>query len=221
MAEKSTVVDQRLYAYLLAHQPPEHEELCRLRERTSAMADGRMQIAPEQGHFLAFLARLIGARRTLEIGTFTGYSAMTIALALPADGRLVACDISTEWTDIGRPYWERAGVAAKIDLRIGSAHRTLRELEDEGALGTFDLAFIDADKPSYDDYYEATLRLVRPGGLVAFDNMLRRGRVADPNENDEDTAALRQLNAKIARDNRVDRVLLPIGPGMTLTRRRG
>jgi O-methyltransferase len=221
MAEKSTVVDQRLYAYLLAHQPPEHEELCRLRERTSPMVDGRMQIAPEQGHFLAFLVRLIGARHALEIGTFTGYSAMTVALALPDDGRLVACDISAEWTDIGRPYWERAGVAAKIDLRIGSAHQTLRELEAEGALGAFDMAFIDADKPGYDDYYEATLRLVRRGGLITFDNMLRRGRVADPNQNDQDTAALRALNAKIARDDRVDRVLLPIGPGMTLTRRRG
>jgi O-methyltransferase len=220
MAEKSTVVDTRLYAYLLAHEPPEHEQLRLLRERTCCMADGRMQIAPEQGCLLGFLARLIGARRVLEIGTFTGYSAMTLALALPADGRLVACDISAEWTDIGRPYWERAGVAARIDLRLGLAHQTLRELEKQGALSSFDLAFIDADKPAYDAYYEAALRLVRPGGLIALDNMLRRGRVADPDINDQDTVALRVLNAKIARDDRVDSVLLPIGPGMTLVRRR-
>jgi predicted O-methyltransferase YrrM len=220
MAEKSTVVDTRLYAYLLAHEPPEHEQLRLLRERTRGMADGRMQIAPEQACLLAFLARLIGARRVLEIGTFTGYSALTLALALPADGRLVACDISAEWTEIGRPYWERAGVAGKIDLRLGPARQTLRNLEERGALDSLDLVFIDADKPSYDDYYEATLRLVRPSGLIALDNMLRRGRVADPNQNDEDTVSLRALNAKIARDDRVDSVLLPIGPGMTLVRRR-
>src|SRR5438067_3469091 len=220
MANRSTAMDERLHAYLLAHQPPEHEQLRRLRERTGAMADGRMQISPEQGHFLAFLTRLTGARRTLEIGTFTGYSAMAVALALPPDGQVVACDLSAEWTDIGRPYWERAGVAGKIQLHIGPAQDTLRRLEHEGAADGFDLAFIDADKPGYDGYYEAALRLVRTGGLIVFDNMLRRGRVADPTETDPDTVALRQLNAKIAGDERVDRVLLPVGPGMTLARRR-
>jgi len=179
-----------------------------------------MQITPEQGHFLALLVRLISARRALEIGTFTGYSALAVALALPEDGQVVACDISEEWTGTGRRFWERAGIAKKIELRIAPALKTLRQLESEGNRDRFDLAFIDADKPGYDGYYEGALGLVRPGGLIALDNMLRGGRVADPNQNDTDTVALRQLNTKIAGDDRVDRVILPIASGMTLARRR-
>jgi predicted O-methyltransferase YrrM len=217
---KFTPVDDRLYAYMLAHQPREHLHLRALRERTEQMPSGRMQITPEQGHLLALLVRLIGARRILEIGTFTGYSALAMALALPADGRLVACDISEEWTAIARAYWQRAGVADRIDLRIALALTTLARLEREGGLDGFDLVFIDADKTGYDAYYEAALRLVRPGGLIVLDNMLRRGRVADPGDCEPDTVALRNMNAKIAADDRVDRVLLPIASGMTLARRR-
>jgi O-methyltransferase len=217
---KFTTVDDRLYAYMLAHEPPEHLHLRALRECTQRMPRGRMQITLEQGHLLALLVRLIGARRVLEIGTFTGYSALAMALALPADGRVVACDISDEWTGVARTYWQRAGVADKIDLRVAPALTTLAQLEREGALDGFDLAFIDADKTGYDAYYEAALRMVRPGGLIVLDNMLRRGRVADPGDGEADTVALRNLNTKIAADDRVDRVLLPIASGMILARRR-
>jgi predicted O-methyltransferase YrrM len=217
---KFTTVDDRLYAYMLAHEPREHRQLRALREHTQQMPSGRMQITPEQGHLLALLVRLIGARRVLEIGTFTGYSALAMALALPADGHLIACDISEEWTDIARTYWQRAGVAERIDLRIGPALTTLARLEGELGFGGFDLVFIDADKGGYDAYYEAALRLVRPGGLIVLDNMLRRGRVADPRDCEADTVALRNMNTKIAADDRVDRVLLPIASGMTLARRR-
>ena len=213
-------MDERLYAYLLAHEPPEHEELRALREHTQDMPDGRMQITPEQGDLLALLARLMTARRTLEIGTFTGYSTLAVALALPSDGEIVACDINSEWAMIGQPFWNRAGVADKIDLRIAPALATLTDLECHNGRSAFDFAFIDADKTGYDAYYEHVLRLVRPGGLIVLDNMLRRGRVADPNEADADTLALRELNVKIAGDERVDRVLLPIATGMTLARRR-
>ena len=219
MTDKFMALDSRIYGYMLAHQPSEHRSLQALRELTEKMPDGRMQITPEQGHLLALLVRLMGVRRILEIGTFTGYSALAMALALPAEGQLVACDISEESTACGRRHWEQAGVAGRIDLRIAPALRTLQYLEKEGK-DPFDLAFIDADKPAYDAYYESALRLVRPGGLIVLDNMLRRGRVADPNIDDADTVALRQLNTKIASDERVDRVLLPIATGMTLARRR-
>jgi predicted O-methyltransferase YrrM len=214
-----TAPNERLQAYILANEPPEHEELRKLRDLTEAMPNARMQILPEQGHFLAFLVTLIGARRILEVGTFTGYSAMALALALPADGRVVTCDLNEEPIGVGRPCWERAGVAAKIDVVIGPAVDTLGRLE-RGNDETFDLAFIDADKMAYDRYYEFALRLVRPGGLIVFDNMLQRGEVADPHNIDPRTVSVRALNAKIARDDRVDRVMLPIADGMTLTRRR-
>jgi O-methyltransferase len=220
MAHLNISLDKRLHAYLRANEPPEHEELRELRERTKTMPAAHMQISPEQGHFLGFLARLIGARRTLELGTYTGYSALAVALALPAKGRVMTCDTNAEWVDIGRPHWDRAGVADKIEIRIGQAIDTLKRLEDEGA-GNFDLAFIDADKEQYGMYYESALRLVRPGGLIVLDNMLQRGRVADSNESNVDAVvAVRKLNAKIAGDERVDRVILPLGDGMTLARRR-
>jgi O-methyltransferase len=220
MVEKFTRMDERLYAYLLAHEPPEHEQLRALRQQTRKMPDGRMQITPDQGHLLGLLVRLMAARRILEIGTFTGYSTLAMALALPSEGRIVACDIHEEWTSIGSHYWQRAEVAEKIELRIAPALETLAQLERERGVDQFDLAFIDADKTGYDAYYESALLLVRPGGLIVLDNMLRRGRVADPDETDADTVALRELNAKIFRDDRVDYVLLPIAAGMTLARRR-
>ena len=220
MRGKFTTVDSDLYDYLLAHQAPEHCELQALRRQTQAFPNAYMQISPEQGHLLGLLVRLIGARRCLEIGTFTGYSALAMALVLPTDGELVACDISEPWTAIGREHWQRAGVAERIDLRLGPAFETLAQIEREGGRDRFDLAFIDADKTSYDTYYESTLRLVRPGGLIVLDNMLRRGRVADLADTDDDTVALRTLNVKIASDERVHFVLLPIATGMTLARRR-
>jgi O-methyltransferase len=217
---KFVSVDEKIYAYLLTNLPPEHAELRALREQTNKLSNAQMQITPEQGHFLALLMRLMGARRVLEIGTFTGCSALAMALALPADGHIIACDVSAEWTSIGRKYWERAGIAGKIDLRLAPALDTLKGLERQGELDSFDLAYIDADKEGYDAYYEWALRLVRPGGLIVLDNMLRRGRVADPNEGDSNTVATRKLNSKIAKDERVDRVLLPVATGMTLARRR-
>src|SRR5262245_8380189 len=217
---KFTSIDESIYAYLLAHEPPEHEQLRALREYTLQIPKARMQITREQGHMLALLVRLIGARQILEVGTFTGYSAMAMALALPDGGHLVACDISEEWTGIARAYWQRAGVANRIDLRIAPAHETLAHLEQTGMRDQFELVFIDADKTGYEAYYESALRLVCPGGLIVLDNMLRGGRVADPSDRDADTVALRNMNTKIAADERVDRVLLPIGSGMTLARRR-
>jgi O-methyltransferase len=220
-AIKSTTIDERVHAYLQAHQPPEHPELTALRLATQSHPEARMQITPEQGHLLALLVKLTGGRHVLEIGTFTGYSALAMALAMPPDGQLIACDISAEWTSIGQPFWRKAGLAGRIDLRIGPALDTLKRLEADGGAGRFDLAFIDADKPGYDAYYEVCLRLVRPGGVIALDNMLRRGRVADPSNTEPDTVALRALNTKFATDERVDRVLLPIASGMTLARVRG
>jgi predicted O-methyltransferase YrrM len=182
------------------------------------MPNASLQIAPEQGAFLAFLVRLIGARRAIEIGTFCGYSALWVALAMPRDGRLIACDINAEWTAIGRRHWQEAGVADRIELKLAPAAETLADLARRQA-GPFDFVFIDADKEGYDEYYERSLGLIRPGGAIVFDNVLWRGRVADAADNDDDTRALRALNAKIAADARVDKVMLPLGDGMTAVRR--
>src|SRR6266568_390595 len=198
MAVAHIALDDRLYAYLLQSEPPEHDELRLLRERTKALPEARMQIAREQGHFLQFLIRLVGARRVLELGTFTGYSALAMALALPEGGKVVTCDVSEPWSQIGRPHWQKAGVASSIDLKIGPAMTTLAQLERAGDV--FDLAFVDADKEAYDSYYEIALRLLRPGGVAVFDNMFRLGRAADPDETDPDPVAIRRLNAKIAED---------------------
>jgi len=192
----------------------------RLRQETARLPEAGMQIGADLGAFLALLARAIGARRAIEIGTFTGYSALAVASALPENGVLVACDVSEEWTAIGRRYWEEAGVAARIDLRLGPARDTLSNLLREHGPGSFDLAFIDADKTSYDAYYETSLGLLRAGGLIALDNTLWSGKVADPAANDDSTRALRALNAKIAADPRVDMCLLTIGDGVMLARKR-
>ena len=191
----------------------------RCREETAKMPNAMMQIAPEQGAFLQVLAKLTGAKRYVEIGTFTGYSALSVALAMPADGKLVCLDVSTEYTDKARIYWKDAGVADKIDLRIGPGLGALDAMIADGA-GTFDLAFIDADKTNYDGYYERVLRLLRPGGLVALDNMLWSGAVADPTETDAQTTALRALNAKIRDDARVDMALATVGDGVMLAVKR-
>jgi len=192
----------------------------RLREETARMKWGGMQIGPDQAAFFAVLVRAIGATRALEIGTFTGYSALAVASALPAEGRLVCCDVSDEWTLVGRRYWREAGVEDKIDLRLAPANDTLDALLRESGPDSFDFAFVDADKPGYDGYYERCLTLVRPNGLIAFDNTLWSGAVADPARNDDDTKALRALNAKAHADARVDACLLTVGDGVLLVRRR-
>lgn len=220
MLEKFIRMDERVHDYLLTHQPPEHPMLASLRASTDRLPEAKMQSTAEQGHFLALVVRLMGAQQILEIGTFTGTSTLAMALALPESGRITACDLSEAWTGIGRSYWERAGVSHKILLRIGPALGSLAEMEAIPGHDSFDLAFIDAEKTGYDSYYEACLRLVRPGGLIVLDNTLRRGRVADPVDEEPDTLALREINEKIAGDERVDRVLLPIASGMTLARLR-
>jgi predicted O-methyltransferase YrrM len=192
----------------------------RLRAETARLPLAGMQIGPDQGAFLALLVRLVGARRALEIGTFTGMSALWVAAALPPDGTLVACDTSEEWTRIARRYWADAGVAGRIDLRLGPAIDTLAALIRERGPGSFDFAFIDADKPSYDAYYEACLRLLRPGGLVAIDNVLWSGAVATARARDANTRALRALNLKIRDDARVDACLASVGDGVMLARKR-
>jgi predicted O-methyltransferase YrrM len=220
MSKGTIGLGKELNEYLVVNQPPEHPMLKELRETTAKLRSAFLQVAPEQGHFLAFLARLVGARNALEIGTYTGYSALAVALVLPPDGRLVTCDINKEWTAIARHYWNKAGVGDKVELKLGRASDALAALRQQGSDGQFDFVFIDADKTGYDGYYESALALVRPGGLIVFDNMLRDGDVADPRVTDEDVTAIRALNAKIAKDERVDRVLAPVGDGMTLVRRR-
>ncbi len=220
MSTRTLTVTDRLYDYLTSHALRESDVLRRLREETAKMPMGRMQISPEQGQFMSLLVRLMGARQTLEVGVFTGYSSLCIAQALPPDGRHVACDVSAEWTAIGQRYWEEAGVTDRIALRLAPAVMTLDALLAEGRENTFDFAFIDADKLSYDAYYERALRLVRPGGMIAVDNVLWGGSVADPSDQDEDTQAIRALNDKIHRDPRVDMSLLPIGDGLTLALKR-
>jgi predicted O-methyltransferase YrrM len=213
-----TPLDERLYRYLVAAQPPEHPALTRLREDTASLPNAEMQIAPEQGALLTVLLRLISARRTLEIGVFTGYSCMVTALAISEQGRIIACDVSEEYTAVARKHWKAAGVADKIDLRLAPAMETINGLFSRGEHGRFDFAFIDADKVGYDGYYEACLKLVRPGGLIAIDNTLWDGKPADPAVNDPDTVAIRALNAKIANDGRVDACLLPSSDGLTICR---
>ena len=220
MSNRTLALDDRTYRYLLDHSLRESDVQRRLREQTRSHPMARMQIAPEQGQFMGLLAELIGAREALEIGTFTGYSALCIAGALPAGGRLLCCDTSEEWTAVGVPFWREAGVADRIELRIAPALETLGNLVEEGRAGTFDLAFVDADKESYLGYYEACLELVRRGGLLLFDNTLWGGAVADCGDHSRDTLALRAFNEALHRDDRISLSLVPIGDGLTLARKR-
>jgi len=207
-----------LHAYLVSHGTPPDEIQRSLIDETRALGDAAvMQIAPEQGAFMTLLARILGARRAIEIGTFTGYSALCLARGLADDGELICCDVSEKWTSVGRRYWEKAGVANKIDLRIAPAIETLTQLPREA---NFDLAFIDADKSGYVAYFEALLPLIRKGGVILVDNVLWKGAVADPAENDKNTAAIREFNEVVAADSRVECVMLPIADGLTLLRKR-
>ena len=221
MSNRSIMLTDSLYEYMTDVSLRESPLLLALREETSGLTQRAMQISPEQGQFMALLARLAGARRCLEVGVFTGYSSLVTALALPDDGSIVACDVSEEWTAVARRYWREAGVAHKIELRLAPATETLDDLLAQGRAGTFDFAFIDADKTNYLAYYERTLALLRTGGLALVDNTLWSGRVADPEVADADTVALRHFNEVLHRDERIDLSLLPLGDGLTVVRKRG
>jgi predicted O-methyltransferase YrrM len=221
MSRKTLPLDDRLYAYLLAESLREPDVLRRLREETASHPRAEMQIAPEQGQFMALLVRLMGARRILEVGVFTGYSSLAMALAMPPDGRIFACDVSEEFTAVARRHWREAGVEPRIELRLAPAVETLDRLIRAGEAGTFDLAFLDADKQGYDAYYERSLTLLRPGGLIVIDNVLQEGKVADPVVATPDVVAIRALNRKLLTDERIDLSLLPVADGVTLARKRG
>jgi len=219
MSNRTLSLDDGLHAYLTKVSVREPQLLTELRDETARLPEFQMQIGPEQGQFMALLLRLMGARRCLEVGTFTGYSALVCALALPADGQLVALDVNDEWTRVGRKYWERAGVAGKIDLRLGPALESLQALLASGCADAFDFMFIDADKTGYAQYYELGLKLVRSGGLIAFDNVLWGGAVADLSDKSADTRALRTLNEALHADPRIELSMVPIGDGLTLARK--
>ncbi len=220
MTRQTLALTEPLYEYLLAHSLREPAILQQLRAETAQHLQARMQIAPEQGQFMALLVQLMGATRTLEVGTFTGYSALAIALALPEAGEVVTCDINANDTAIAQRYWQQAGVAHRIKLHLAPALETLNSLLAQGQAETFDFAFIDADKGNYLNYFELALKLVRPGGLIAVDNTLWSGRVADPNEQSNTTNSIRNFNAALHQDTRVTLSLVPIGDGVTLARKR-
>jgi predicted O-methyltransferase YrrM len=216
MSKQTIGLEQNLYDYLLSVSLREPIILTQLRQETSQLPMSRMQISPEQGQFMAFLVKLMRVKKTLELGVFTGYSSLAVALALPADGKIVACDVSEEYTSIARRYWQQAGVADKIDLHIAPALETLDNLLAAGEAGTFDFAFIDADKGNYENYYERSLELIRPGGLIAIDNVLWSGKVADPELQDNQTNKIRAFNRKLHQDSRITLSLVPIADGLTL-----
>jgi predicted O-methyltransferase YrrM len=220
MSTRTLGLDPKLYDYLLAVSVREPAVLAALREETSKLPGAGMQISPEQGQFMRLLVELLGAQRTLEVGVFTGYSSLCVALALPADGELVACDVSAEYTAIARRYWQQAGVEGRIRLELRPALETLDRLVASGAGGSFDFAFIDADKDNYLAYYERALTLLRRGGLIAIDNVLWGGSVADPEDQKPSTLAIRALNARLRDDERVSASLVPIGDGLFLARKR-
>ena len=219
---RNAFVDSALYEYILRTSAHEPEVLARLRAETAEKFPDRatMQIGPDQAQFMALLARAIRAEKTIEIGVFTGYSSIAVALALPMHGRILACDVSDEWTSIARKYWLEAGVANKIGLRLAPASETLQHLIKAGEAGTYDFVFIDADKTNYDNYYELCLQLVRPGGLILIDNTLWSGKVIDPSVQDDDTRAIRVINEKIGKDDRVEQILLTVGDGLTIAMKR-
>ncbi len=216
MSRESIGLSDNVLQYLRRHSVKEHPAQTELREYTASMEKAAMQISPEQGQFMRFLVGLTGAKNCLEIGVFTGYSALTVALAMPEDGKITAFDVSEEWTNIGRPYWEKAGVASKIELHIEPAVHGLQKLVDSGKSGTYDFAFIDADKENYPKYYNLCLELLAPGGLILIDNVLWSGAVADPGKNDPDTVAIRALNEFVHNDNRVESCMIPVGDGLML-----
>lgn len=220
MTERTRLLDGDVYEYLLGCSLREPTVLSRLREATAVLPESQMQIGPDQGQLMALLVRLIGARQCIEIGTYTGYSALAVALALPADGRLLACDVNAEWTEIGRRFWREAGVESKIDLHIKPALQTLDELLEQGRENAFDFAFLDADKPNYGAYYEKLLLLVRPGGLIAVDNTLALAGAPIVHQSTANAAAMRSFNDSVHHDERVDLALLSIGEGLTLLRKR-
>lgn len=220
MSNRTLQMTDELYRYLLSVSLRESDVLMRLREETAGLTGAGMQISPEQGQFMTFLVRLMGAERTLEVGVFTGYSTLCTALALPKTGNVVACDVSEEWTAIARRYWRDAGVDDRIDLRLAPAVETLDTLLAEGREDSFDFAFIDADKENYLNYYQRALALVRRGGVIAIDNVLWGGSVCDAKDTDPSTVAIRELNQVLHRDERVDLTLLPIGDGLTLASKR-
>jgi caffeoyl-CoA O-methyltransferase len=220
MANSTLGLENQLYDYLLSISLREPDILQKLREETAKHPMGMMQIAPEQGQFMELMVQLMGATKTLEIGVFTGYSSLCVALALPSNGQIIACDVSEEYTAIARRYWEAAGVANKISLQLGPAINTLDKLIAEGQAGTFDFAFIDADKENYEAYFERSLQLVRNGGLIVIDNVLWSGRVADPQVQDESTTAIRTFNDKLRNDPRVTLSVVPIADGLTLALKR-
>jgi caffeoyl-CoA O-methyltransferase len=219
MSNRTIALTDPLYEYLLSASLREHPLLAELRAEAATRPEVQLQIAPEQGQFMALLVRLLGARRCLEIGVFTGYSSLVTALALPDDGRIVACDVSEEWTAIARDYWRRAGVEHKVELRLAPALDTLDTLLADGGAGTFDFAFLDADKKNDPAYYERMYPLLRSGGLLAIDNTLWSGRLLDPRERDPETQSIRRLNEQLLGDTRVDLSLLPLGDGLTLVRK--
>jgi predicted O-methyltransferase YrrM len=220
MSNRTLQLNDALYRYLLSVSLRESAILTRLREETAGLRGAGMQISPEQGQFMAFLIRLMGAQRTLEVGVFTGYSTLCTALALPPRGRVTACDVSAEWTAIARRYWREAGVDGKIDLRLAPALETLDGLLARGQAGSYDFAFIDADKENYLNYYERALALVRPGGVIVIDNVLWGGSVCDPADTDPSTEAIRDLNRILHHDERIDLSMLPVGDGLSLALKR-
>jgi len=220
MSNRTLQLTDQIYKYLIDHSLRESESLRALRQITQKHEFARMQIAPEQGQFMALLVELLAIKRIIEVGTFTGYSALAMAQVLPEDGQIICCDISKEWTDIGKASWAEAGVSSKIDLRIAPALETLDALLANGNEGQFDMAFVDADKSNYLNYFEKCLQLTRPGGLLVFDNTLWNGDVADNTIQDSDTVAIRALNDQLHQDDRVSLSLVPIGDGLTLARKR-
>lgn len=220
MSSSSEFLPRAVYEYLIEHSVREPEVLAELRQETARLAESNMQIGPEQGQFMALLVRLIGARRCIEVGVFTGYSSLAVALALPEDGHLLACDVSEEWTAIARRYWQQAAVTERIELVLRPALETLDARIAAGESGSYDFAFIDADKTGYADYYERVMVLLREGGLVTIDNTLWSGKLADPNSHDADIDALRAFNDKLHGDQRIDLAMLPVADGLTLARKR-
>lgn len=220
MSSGSNFVDDRIYDYILSVSLREDDILRELREETSSMAMAVMQIAPDQGQFMALLAQLVNAQNAIEIGVFTGYSSLCVARALPPDGKLLCCDVSEEWTAVAQRYWQRAGVEEKIELVLQPATQTLQQRIADGERGVYDFAFVDADKENYDNYFELCLELLRPGGLIVFDNVLWSGDVLDTSTDDPETVAFQKLNAKLHHDPRVEISLLPVADGLYLARKR-